>query len=736
MTAPLIAGLVGLVGVAVGAVGVFRLDRADRWARGLILVAAGCWAAGYVVEGAVGGTVVAMSWPASALHATAVVALAGLMGARVWKMSRGDVVPPIDGLIFATSIGLVGFVMLAEPMLERLTGATAAMVLLAGLGGTILLGAVVTTLAAGGPRRPPAAALLLGGAVAMAASEIVEQVVAVNGVDVRAGPLAAALAATTPILLCAALWMPGSVSLGAPSLARADGTSRIVAITVGALVAPGLILVELVGGAPVHLEEGIVAAVLLIGLTMSRTAILVSRLRRQTDVLARQVERDPVTGAGNRELLVRSIGLALDRRPRRSALVLIGVERFTELRDVLGSRIADAALRELSERLKRVAGPSDSVARIGAATFGVLLDEAGTPDEHAAVARRLLDACGAPLNLFGLTLEVDSSAGMALLSERARSADELFERAETALSAAAGAPSRLVRFRAGHRAGNEPSPLLVRELPRALADGELVVHFQPQVEMDTGRVMAFEALVRWNHPAHGLLGPATFIPAAERTGLITRVTAYVLDAALAELARWRADGMDLAVAVNLSVHDLLDPGLVGEVGAALERHHVPPEKLDLELTETMAMVDRRRAVATLSGLAELGVKLSVDDFGTGYSSLGYLRGLPVSRLKIDRSFVAEMLDDRASGAIVAATIDLAGRLGLGVVAEGVEDEQTYAALAALGCDAAQGFWLSRPVPAGDVPGVVTALHGRVPCQHRGPAAHEARTLGQALDPAH
>ena len=214
----------------------------------------------------------------------------------------------------------------------------------------------------------------------------------------------------------------------------------------------------------------------------------------------------------------------------------------------------------------------------------------------------------------------------------------------------------------------------MRELPRALADGELVVHFQPQVEMDTGRVMAFEALVRWNHPAHGLLGPATFIPAAERTGLITRVTAYVLDAALAELARWRADGMDLAVAVNLSVHDLLDPGLVGEVGAALERHAVPPEKLDLELTETMAMVDRRRAVATLSGLAELGVKLSVDDFGTGYSSLGYLRGLPVSRLKIDRSFVAEMLDDRASAAIVASTIDLAGRLGLGVVAEGVEDE--------------------------------------------------------------
>ncbi len=675
-----------------------------------------------MVEGAAGGAAAGMSWQARALHVVALVLLAGMMVTRVWKMSHGDVVPPIDGLIFATSIGLVGFVVLAEPMLERYSGTSAVMVVVAGLGGTALLGAVGTTLAAGGVRGSPAVAVLLAGAVAMGASEIVEQLVAIHGFEIVGGPLAVALAATAPILLCTALWVPGAVAVGAPVRGRADGTGRIVAIAVGALIAPGVIFVELVGGGEVHLKEGILAAVVLIVLTYARTGIVVSRLRRQTDLLTRQVERDPVTGMGNRALLVRSIDQVLQRRARRGALVLIGVERFTELRDVLGARIGDAALCELAERIERVAGPTAVVARIGAATFAVLLDDTPSADESVATARRMLDACTAPLNVSGLSLEVEASAGMVLVSEHGRSADVLVERAEIALSVAAGAPSRLVRFTSGLRPSNEPSPMLMLELPRALAEGELVVHYQPQVEIDTGRVVEFEALVRWDHPVHGLLGPWAFIPAAERTGLVTRVTAYVLDAALAELAGWRAGGLDIAVAVNISVHDLLDPRLVEHVRAALDRHAVPAEKLDLELTETMAMVDRRRALATLTGLDDLGVMLSVDDFGTGFSSLGYLRGLPVSRLKIDRSFVAEMRDDRASAAIVASTIDLAGRLGLGVVAEGVEDEATYADLAALGCDAAQGFWLSRPVPAAEVPAVVEALKGRVPSQSRGPGA--------------
>jgi len=239
-----------------------------------------------------------------------------------------------------------------------------------------------------------------------------------------------------------------------------------------------------------------------------------------------------------------------------------------------------------------------------------------------------------------------------------------------------------------------------------------VLHYQPQVELATGRVVGVEALARWAHPQYGLLGPDAFVQAAEETGLIGRLTQYVLDTALGQCARWRDDGLSLRVAVNLSVRNLLDPGLVDDVRTALRRHGLDATALELEITEGSAMVDPRRSIQVLAALRELGVALSVDDYGTGHSSLAYLQRLPVDRLKIDRSLIAGLLDDEPSTAIVRSTIDLARHLGLDVVAEGVEDDATLRALARMACHSAQGYGLGRPAPADAVPALIATIDER------------------------
>ena len=240
------------------------------------------------------------------------------------------------------------------------------------------------------------------------------------------------------------------------------------------------------------------------------------------------------------------------------------------------------------------------------------------------------------------------------------------------------------------------------------------MYYQPQVDLRTGRVFGVEALVRWQHPEHGLLPPVAFIPAAERTGLIRPLTSFVLNSALGQLSTWHSAGRDLRVAVNLSVRNLLDRGFVDDVCQALARHGVAESSLDLEITETMAMVDPARSIEVLGSLDALGVVLSVDDYGTGYSSLDYLQRLPVRRLKIDRSFVIGMLGSDASSVIVRSTIDLARNLGMSVVAEGVEDDATLIALRDMRCDAAQGFGIGRPAPADEVLALIDRIEARLP----------------------
>jgi EAL domain-containing protein (putative c-di-GMP-specific phosphodiesterase class I) len=312
-----------------------------------------------------------------------------------------------------------------------------------------------------------------------------------------------------------------------------------------------------------------------------------------------------------------------------------------------------------------------------------------------------------------LSLSVEVSVAALVLPEDGADPEVALLRADVALTVARARSGRTARYGIGMGSADTLAPVVIGELREALERGDIVVHYQPQVEIRSGRVRGVEALVRWQHPRHGRLGPDTFIPAAEQTGLIGPLTHYVLERALQQCARWASNGLDLTVAVNLSVRNLLDPGLVDDVRSALETYGVQAPSLELEITESSAMVNPRRSIEVLGALAALGVQLSIDDYGTGHSSLAYLQKLPVGRLKIDHSFVTGMIVDPASAAIVNSTIELARVLHFEVVAEGVEDDATLLRLRDMRCPTAQGFDLGRPVTASLLPELITHIEDRL-----------------------
>ena len=342
--------------------------------------------------------------------------------------------------------------------------------------------------------------------------------------------------------------------------------------------------------------------------------------------------------------------------------------------------------------------PGDVVARLGGDEFAVLLP--GTGAEGAdVVARRLREAVCQPIVLDGLHVDVDASIGVAVAPQHGDALDALLQHADVAMYLAKGSGSGVEQYDA---AQDSHSPLrlgMLAELRRALAGGELEVHYQPQAELLSGRITGVEALVRWRHPERGLVPPDEFVPLAESSGLVEQLTAYVLDAAVAQAAAWRAQGLELTVAVNVSVRDLSGSALADVVADALTRWGLPAGRLRLEVTEGSLFDGSHRATATMRRLDELGVSLALDDFGTGWSSLGHLRRLPVQEIKVDRTFVARMCSDARDAAIVRSVVDLAVGLGMRVVAEGVEDASTWEALLEMGCDEAQGWLLSRAEPA-------------------------------------
>jgi diguanylate cyclase (GGDEF)-like protein len=410
--------------------------------------------------------------------------------------------------------------------------------------------------------------------------------------------------------------------------------------------------------------------------------------------------RDPLTGLPNRQWLLERTWSALDHAERlgeRAGLVLIDLDRFRSVNDTLGHLAGDRLLLQIAERLRLALPRGAEAARLGGDEFAVLLPGCDSPTRAQRVARTLVAALGSPLDLDGLTLVLEASAGVAVFPDHAADTEGLLRRADVAMYEAKRDRSGVEVYEAT-RDGNTPDRLgLLGDLRRALDSGEVELHYQPKVRFD-GKVTGLEALVRWVHPERGRVSPEEFIAIAETSGLMPQLTEYVLDTALAQVARWRKMGIDVPVAVNVSPRDVHTPGFAGAVAARLARYGVPPAALQLEITEHVLLEDPQRAADTLAGLAGHGVRMSLDDFGTGYSSLVHLRRLPVSELKIDRSFVARLVVDTEDAEIVRCTIDLAHSLGLLVVAEGVEDDETWERLRDMGCDAIQGWLVAAAMP--------------------------------------
>jgi diguanylate cyclase (GGDEF)-like protein len=427
-----------------------------------------------------------------------------------------------------------------------------------------------------------------------------------------------------------------------------------------------------------------------------------------------QALHDPLTGLPNRRLIhdrIRQAIMGGRRSGRPLAVMLIDLDRFKEINDTLGHRTGDIVLREIGGRLAGLLRETDTIARLGGDEFAVLLPE--VPDVAAAiqVADKILKALEAPFVLDGLSLDVDASIGIALYPDHGLDVHTLMQRADIAMYVAKEAHTSCELYTAERDRNSTRRLALLGELRRAIDRGQFLLHYQPKIDMRTRRVAGVEALVRWQHPRHGLMQPDEFIPLAEHTGLIKPLTLHVVDRALAQCRQWQSMGLEVPVAVNLSVRNLQDVNFPEEVGELLQKHEVHPELLELEITESAIVVDPTRALAVLGKLTGMGVRLSLDDFGTGYTSLASLKRLPVRQVKIDKSFIVNMVVDHDDDIIVRSTIELARNLGLQVVAEGVETEDIFERLAGLGCDLAQGYYLREPVSAAELTNWLAALNG-------------------------
>ncbi len=426
------------------------------------------------------------------------------------------------------------------------------------------------------------------------------------------------------------------------------------------------------------------------------------RLRRQAAEKEEQALSDDLTGLPNRTMfanLVESTIASVSRRKKMGVVMLMDLDRFKDVNDTLGHHNGDLLLQRIGSRLHSVLRETETVARLGGDEFAILLPEIADRQSVVPVVRRVLKVLEEPVVVGGLALQCEGSIGIAVFPEHGRTVDSVMRAADVAMYMAKENRSGYEFYDARrHEHRHDAGRLaLIGELRRAMDETELVLYYQPKVNMRTGRAEGVEALARWHHPERGLLSPDEFIPLAERSNLLRPMTLYLLDSALRQANAWRTRGLEVSVAVNLSMQNLIDLRLPNDLARLLTSWRLPPGSLELEITESTIMADHRRAMTILTRLNKMGVALSVDDFGTGYSSLAYLQNLPVDFIKIDKSFCISMGDDPGNATIVQSTIDLGHNLGLKVVAEGVESQEAYDKLAELGCDYAQGYFLSRPL---------------------------------------
>jgi diguanylate cyclase (GGDEF)-like protein len=433
-------------------------------------------------------------------------------------------------------------------------------------------------------------------------------------------------------------------------------------------------------------------------------AVVVTRYQRalhsESEHNRYQALHDPLTDLPNRTLFQDRTSVALRTAARSGATVavlLLDLNRFKEVNDTLGHQYGDHLLLQVADRLRESLRDSDSVARLGGDEFAILLPISGW-EEALAATQRVGTALHEPFSMYDIALDVDASIGMAL-AEPGDDVDTLLRHADVAMYEAKAAHHPFARYEASRDDNNLSRLVLLGDLRRGIAAGELTLYYQPKINSATGALSSVEALVRWQHPTLGLLQPDEFIPLAESTVIIHALTTEVLRLALTQARKWADAGRSIPVSVNISARSLLDTTFPAQVRELLDAHGVPPHLLSLELTETTVMTDRDLALTILQALDSMAVSLSIDDFGTGYSSMSYLKTLPVKELKIDRSFVISMANDPDCAVIVRSAVDLGHNLGMTVVAEGVQDGTAQSELADMGCDLVQGYQICRPLPA-------------------------------------
>ncbi len=469
------------------------------------------------------------------------------------------------------------------------------------------------------------------------------------------------------------------------------------------------------GWAPSYLNRSRALAVGFLGVIalamVIRMAGAMGEKKEQAEaLLGHQALHDVLTGLPNRSCFYDRTEQAMRQGARdgsNSAVMLFDLDRFKEINDTLGHKYGDRVLCEVGPRIHQILRDADTVARLGGDEFCVLLPRVEALGDALEVAERIISALEKPLEIDGMVLSMEASCGVAMAPGDGDSADLLLQRADVAMYVAKGSNESIVAYNDKLDLNTPGRLTLLGDLRTAIAEGQLLLHYQPKASMETGQIRGVEALVRWQHPTLGILPPSEFIPVAEHTGLIKPLTTWVLATALRQCRQWLDEtgtetGTELSMAINLSTRSLLDDGFPQEVKMALDRWAVPAHLLELEITESAIMTEPTRARLLLTELAELGVRIAIDDFGTGYSSLAYLKDLPVNQLKIDQSFVQHMHTDLNDAIIVRSVVDLGHNLGLQIVAEGVEDLETWEQLTELGCDDAQGYFLAKPMAPSDL----------------------------------
>jgi diguanylate cyclase (GGDEF)-like protein len=643
--------------------------------------------------------------PISLRAFVASVCAVGLVVVMVCARDAGGLLEDADALLalFAVAIFFAELYPLDLPNHEgEATYSTAfafALMLADGVAAVVLIHVLTVAVADLARRRPAAkvafnaAQYAVSWAIAGAILHLATGPIADNGglEYLQAGHLAAVAAAAAGFLL-----VNTTLASTAPALAHGASPLAYIRSDFGFQATAMAVLMTLV---PIVLVLAAYDLALIPLLWLPLAAI--QRGGRLAVINAHQAKHDTLTGLPNRAQLHGRLARALaaaEPAGGRVGVLLMDLDGFKEINDTLGHHHGDALLMRVADRLTASTRPGDLVARLGGDEFAVLVPEISEPADAVAVARRTLEELEGTVHIHGVDLDVRGSVGIACFPDHGSDVDELLSCADMAMYRAKQARTGWALYDAGLNQHTPERLALVSDLRRALERDELALEYQPKVALADGRLCGVEALVRWHHPERGVMAPAEFVGLAEHTGLIRPLTLWVARAALRQARRWRAEGLELRVAINLSVRSLTRD-LPADVAALLAEHDASGDELEFEITESMMMANPAEGLDILEQLAALGLRLAVDDFGTGYSSLAYLKRLPVSELKIDRSFVREMDVDDSDRGIVRSTIDLARHLQLDVVAEGVESAATLAELRELGCDYAQGFFISPPLPA-------------------------------------